>query len=76
MINKLSIAFLAIFISSFLPEHHLLDERAGQDHVDSVAVCLLHQSLVDREDHLYEGEGSHVGDTESNRKALLCCCQR
>ena len=57
-----------------LPEHNLLDERAGPDHADSTTVCLLHQSLVDREDTFNEGEGSHVGFTKSDRKALLCRC--
>ena len=52
-----------------------MDEATGRHHADITAVCLLHQSLVDREDHLYEGEGSHVGERESDRKALLCCCQ-
>ena len=53
-----------------------MDERTDKHHADHAAVCLHHQSLVDREDDVYMREMAvDLGDTESDRKTILYCCQ-
>merc|ERR1712038_723279 len=47
-----------------LQEHNLLDQRAVQGDDVGPTVCGVHISLVDRQDHLPEGEGKDLGNRQ------------